>query len=402
MSAIRVLAFTGERFYLHDNLLSAKPTSVLFLQKTFGRENVFVAAPIEAGLPASGCSSVVDQEKFYEMPIYYSTKDFIVRAIKSPGFVLQYVRRTKQCLKESRADVVWVRSPSAGSLLFAVVALTQGHTVMHHMCANFVKSWRNEKYSFLEKIFGFFVSLSLSKVIAYICRHPNAINLATGSELENIAKRYSPHRTYQFVDMLISNPGRSSRERSGVREDLKVGFIGRVVKDKGIFDLVDVVAELKDVSLTVAGGGDDLEALRKYLDQRGLKNIELLGQMAHSELEKVFDRVDVVCVPSKNFYEGFPRVIMEAWVHERAVIVSDVGGVSAFVQNGLNGIVVEPGNKVQLRSAIEMLSDREVRSEFEEGARKMAPRSTVDYWSGRVNEILNEVRTNVSTIEGMQ
>lgn len=69
MSNVKVLAFTGERFYQGERALHAKQTSVLFLQKTFGRENVLVAASIDYGSPPPGCSTSVDLENFYEMPI---------------------------------------------------------------------------------------------------------------------------------------------------------------------------------------------------------------------------------------------------------------------------------------------------------------------------------------------
>lgn len=86
------------------------------------------------------------------MPIYYSIKDFFVKAIKKPRFLFNYAKCTEQCLEKSCADVVWIRSPSVGSLLFAVIALRQGYSVMHHICANAMEAWKNEKYSFLAMI----------------------------------------------------------------------------------------------------------------------------------------------------------------------------------------------------------------------------------------------------------
>lgn len=320
--------------------------------------------------------------------MYYSTQDFFAKALKNPGYILGYVKQAKRVLSEANFNVVWVRSPSVGSLLFAVVALRQNCCVIHHMCANAMETWKDKKYSSLEKVAGFFTSLLIGRAIAYICRHPNSINLTTGSELESISRRYSPSRTYQFVDMLVSGPASSTRTHQDDKI-VKVAFVGRIVRDKGIFELVDVVAQCPQTSLIVVGGGPDLEELTRYSAQLPHGKIKLLGQLPHSELGEVFLTADAVCVPSNNFYEGFPRVIMEAWSYGRAVIVSDVGGIRAFVRDGVNGIIVEPGDRVQLLQALNMIASDDLRSKLEEGARAMAPKSTVEYWSGRVKEILN-------------
>ena len=66
--------------------------------------------------------------------------------------------------------------------------------------------------------------------------------------------------------------------------------------------------------------------------------------------------------------EGFPRVIMEGWAHKKPVIVSQVGGVKAFVKNAENGLIFTPGNQSELLIALEsLLKDDELLKEVRKG-----------------------------------
>jgi glycosyltransferase involved in cell wall biosynthesis len=385
--SVKVLAFTGEVFYRNGKECAAKQTSILFLQKTFGKENVIAAAPLLTDMP-NGCSTFVDINRLHEMPLYLSTKDFVRRSLLTPFFLIRYIQKIKEILDLVKSDIVWVRSPSIGSLIFAIVALRNGYRVAHHMCANAQNAWRSDKYTGLEKMFGFIVASIIGRLIAYICRHKNVINLTTGDELESIARSYAPSQTFQFVDMLVENVEITHKTKDD-NGNLRVLFVGRIVRDKGIFDLAHVIALCPNISLVVVGDGPDFEELKEYSNRFPKDKIDLRGQLPHSELNRVFNQIDVVCVPSNNKYEGFPRVIMEAWAHGKAVVVSDVGGVKAFVRNGENGLIFKPGSLEDLRSVLEIVWDDEMRARLECEAKRMGKFSTQNYWASKVKEIFD-------------
>ena len=126
-----------------------------------------------------------------------------------------------------------------------------------------------------------------------------------------------------------------------------------------------------------------------YIATKKSSNIELTGQLPHTELHKFLNETDLICVPSNNFYEGFPRVIMEAWAYEKPVVVSNVGGISAFVRNAENGLVISPGNQIELRKALVKTLDENIYKLLKEGAADMKKYSIVDYWTKFIRRTLN-------------
>lgn len=387
---MKILTFTGEKFSENIDGYLSKQTSVAFVQKVFGEAQVEVVGSIDKDSNSENYSSCVNSSSFYEITGYDSTKDFLWKSLFKKGFLKQYIEHVNKLLNEKKIDYVWIRTPSIGSVIFGLCALKNELKVINHICANAGKTWKNPKYSSLEKAFGFCASFLILHLLSRICRHTNTINFTTGSELQSFSKKYSKTNTYQMVDMMISEQHIDKRRAISVNGEIrKILFIGRIVRDKGIFDLVDTVSNDLRFSLTIIGGGPDIEELKDYITIKKSSNIELTGQLPHSKLHKFLNETHLVCVPSNNFYEGFPRVIMEAWSYEKPVVVSRVGGISAFVKNEENGLVISPGNQLELRSALIKTLDESIYKTLREGATRMKKYSTVDYWTKFIRKTLN-------------
>jgi glycosyltransferase involved in cell wall biosynthesis len=387
---MKILTFTGEKFSKNIDGYVSKQTSVAFVQKVFGEAQVEVVGAIDKDSNTENYSSCVNSSSFYEITGYDSTKDFLWKSLFKKGFLKQYIEHINKLLAEKKIDYVWIRTPSIGSIMFGLCALKNEFKVINHICANAGKTWRDPKYSSLEKAFGFCASILIKHLLSRICRHKNTINFTTGSELQSFSKKYSKSNTYQMVDMMISEQYiDKSRTFSVNNEVRKILFIGRIVRDKGVFDLVDTVDNDARFSLTIIGGGADFKELKDYIADKKSSNIQLTGQLPHSELHKFLNETDLVCVPSNNFYEGFPRVIMEAWAYEKPVVVSNVGGISAFVKNAENGLVISPGNQIELRKALVKTLDENIYKLLKEGAVDMKKYSTVDYWTKFIRRTLN-------------
>ena len=386
---MRVIVFTGERFVYSENKFGATQTSVRFIQELFTEAEVHVAGSVDDHVHIKEASSIVKNEFFHELPNYVSTKDFIIKALTQRKYFITYIQKIDDILSETDYDLVWIRTPSIGSIIFGLRALKFKLRLVNHICANIRNTWRNKKYKKVEALFGFIVSRFLQKLLSHICANKKVINLTTGSELENFSRKYSPEQTFQFVDMLISERETMQLTTLEDKKKLSILYIGRVVEDKGVFDLVDAVAETENVRLDIVGGGPALEQL--FCDERVHESasISLHGQVPHEVLGKYLELSDVVCVPSKNQYEGFPRVIMEAWVYGKPVIVSNVGGISAFVEDGINGIVIPPGSKQELRRSIYEISQDAKYKELAHGANCMSKISSKQYWLNTTRDILN-------------
>lgn len=391
---MKIVAFVGETFELHEGSYYAKPTSAAFLQDTIGNDSVFVCSPSKkAEAKPTSYSTVVDESHFYPFPSYSSTKDFAIKSIFNRNYIKQYKATADKVIAEHSGAYFWLRTPSIGSIIFGLQALKAGEKVLHHMCANASNTWRDPKYTLPEKVFGFLFSRYLRFKLSQICKHDNTINLCTGDVLESFSRKYSPKNTHQFVDLMAKRPQLNSEGKVDNSGILNLLFVGRIVEDKGVFDLISVVEQLQDkVKLTIIGDGPDLEIAQQKVKALNLEdNIQFTGQLPHQALSEYFDRASVIVVPSNNHYEGFPRVIMEGWAHKKPVIVSQVGGVKAFVKNAENGLIFTPGNQSELLMAIEsLLNDSELLNTLENGAEKMAKYSNQAYWVEYLKNILEE------------
>ena len=119
----------------------------------------------------------------------------------------------------------------------------------------------------------------------------------------------------------------------------EVLFAGRLSPEKGIEELLAATAGM---NLVVAGDGP----LRPLVPGA-------LGFVPHDELERLYDRAAVVVLPS--YREGLPLCVIEAMAHGRPVVASNVGGIPELVEDGVTGLLVEPGDVDGLRATIERL-----------------------------------------------
>ncbi|WP_421305286.1 glycosyltransferase family 4 protein [Aeromonas veronii] len=387
----KIIAFVGETFDINNGVAYASQTSVAFLQDCIGRENVYVCSPMQEVMQLrGGYSTRASMRLFYPVPNYRSTKEFLLKALFRPSFIRQFYEVADNVIAKHSGELFWIRTPSIGSIFFGLRALAAGQTVLHHMCADASNTWRDAKYSTFEKGFGFLVSRFLRYKLRQICKHPNTINLCTGNVLEEFSKQVAPNHTYQFVDVMVKPPTQQPIMTYQANQ-LRILFVGRVVADKGVFDLLDVAKRLDQrFNFTIAGGGPELEQAKAYCEKLRLTDRVLFtGQLPHSQLAQLYDKHDVVVVPSNNFYEGFPRVIMEAWSHHKPVVVANVGGINAFVKHEINGFIFAPGDQEQLYSSLlRLVDDATLYNKLHAGAVLMAAKSLQEFWLADIKRIL--------------
>jgi len=149
----------------------------------------------------------------------------------------------------------------------------------------------------------------------------------------------------------------AARPRSGapVRTFL---FLGRLERDKGVFELLAAFAKLHqrhaDVRLWLAGEGD-AAGVQSYAQELGLPPcaLRLLGWVDATAKRLALDEADAFVLPS--FIEGLPVSMLEAMHCAMPVIVSSVGSVPEVIVNAVNGLLVEPGAVAALELQMRLL-----------------------------------------------
>lgn len=138
-----------------------------------------------------------------------------------------------------------------------------------------------------------------------------------------------------------------------------VGFVGRLVEEKGILDLIDAVARLDDVSLLVVGDGPARGAAEARAAGAGLK-ATFTGSLPHDEVPGRYGHMTVVAIPSRTtptWKEQFGRIVIEANAAGVPCVVSDSGELSATIAATDGGVVVPEGSVAALTDALRELLD---------------------------------------------
>lgn len=157
-------------------------------------------------------------------------------------------------------------------------------------------------------------------------------------------------------------------------------FVGRLVADKGIAELVRAFADVYDkdhgARLWLVGRTeDDLDPLDK--DTRDTiashPGIRAFGEQA--DVRPYLVGADVFVFPSHR--EGFPNVVLEAGAMGLPSIVTDINGSREIIENHYNGVIVAPGDAKALEAAMDTLRDSSVRARMAGHCRDHVLR----YWS---------------------
>jgi polysaccharide biosynthesis protein VpsI len=141
-------------------------------------------------------------------------------------------------------------------------------------------------------------------------------------------------------------------------------FFGAIGDRKGIFDLIkafkNVLPILDNCELHVYGDGKINEA-KALCQELGIDfSTKFHGWTAGKNKNIAMNRSDVIILPSYN--EGLPMVILEAFSISKPVISTYVGGIPEVIENGENGILINPGDIESLtRSMVELASNPKLR-----------------------------------------
>lgn len=159
-------------------------------------------------------------------------------------------------------------------------------------------------------------------------------------------------------------------------------FVGRVQRDKGIFDLLDAYGTLPELlrertAIVYAGNGKHLGALREEVAHRRLDtHVMLLGEVPHQQLAAVMRTATVVLAPTRpEFSEGRCKVIPEALVLGIPVIGPNFGPFPYGIRHDVDGLLFEPGSVAALgESLARVCGDRLFLQRLRNGAQVSARR----------------------------
>jgi glycosyltransferase involved in cell wall biosynthesis len=211
----------------------------------------------------------------------------------------------------------------------------------------------------------------------------------------------------------IASPELSPSERLkwGINPgETAILYPGAVVPEKGLVELLCALHRLRSTEpelawrLLIAGDaelwrtiesadgarpGPDAYTARARELSRGLP-VSWLGVVPEQAMPGLYAAVDLVTCPSV-WEDPFPTVNLEAMAAGKPVVASRVGGVPEAVDDGITGVLVEPGDDVALAAALSaLIADPVRRRQLGEAGRARSGRFTSAAAAARLDELYQE------------
>jgi len=260
-------------------------------------------------------------------------------------FISQYKRLIK-LLRKEQPLIVHVTS-SASLALFKdyffgrVLKRRRIRSVIHFRFGRIceIKEKNNWEWLLLKRVMKVYDEIIVLDLKSYECLFSSGI--------ENINLVPNPISN-DFLDSVNSTPVLQERNRSTIL------FVGHVIQDKGIYELVEVVSKLKPVhELRLIGPYEAhvKDELLKLADKAQNK-INFIGAQPTEVVIQEMARCGIFVLPS--YSEGFPNVILEAMVSSCPIVATNVGAIPEMLKKNA-GICIPPKSVKELEKAIKIL-----------------------------------------------
>jgi len=278
----------------------------------------------------------------------------------SPLSDLVSLARLVRILTRLRPTIVQSHTPKGG-LLGMIAAVLSGVPVriytLHGLPLETARGFKRVLLRWTERV----SCLLANRVIPVgpsLRRRGIAEGLAAPTKMKVLGKG-----TINGVDALVRfapspetrSQGMALREAQGIPpEALVIGFVGRIVRDKGLEELVRAWKQLREdfptLHFLVVGEREPQDPLPPEVDQvlRSDPRIHLTGNL--QEVRPAYAAMDILVLPSHR--EGFPTVPLEAAAMELPVVASQVTGCVDAVEDGETGTIFPRGDAAALEEAL--------------------------------------------------
>ena len=307
----------------------------------------------------------------------YSIRSIVMNRQFSPMDSLRIVRDLYRLMRAERPDIVHVHTPIAAALGRVAARLARVPIIIytaHGFYFHDRMAWRTKKaYIWIEKLIGRTATDMLltqsqedaaTAVNEGICPADQVIWIGNGVDMEQFTPSQFTSAFKQAFGIPASAP--------------VVGFIGRLVEEKGVLELLDAfhqaLSVMPELRLLMVGDNvvvghqastihDERDRSTRELVRRKVESLDLMSRIVFTgyveDVTKLMRAIDVFVLPSHR--EGMPRIIIEAMASGKPVIATDIRGCREEVVHDLTGLLVPVGDSKALSGAmVRILSEPEL------------------------------------------
>lgn len=177
--------------------------------------------------------------------------------------------------------------------------------------------------------------------------------LAIKNEIAKLEKIVTIYNGLDIGDLKFL-PKEEARKFLGLKNNIIVGIIANLYKNKGLEYLIYAAAKIKNPELkfVIIGGGPEKKELERLIREMHLENsVFLIGYV--NDAYKYLKAFDIFALPSVK--EGQPWTILEAMAAEIPIVATNIAGIPEMLENEKSGLLVEPADPQALALAIEKM-----------------------------------------------
>lgn len=200
----------------------------------------------------------------------------------------------------------------------------------------------NKRYNLADRIACFMEKKAIVKSDGRTC--------STLNHMQNMANICKINKErIAFIPLGVSKNKNNEDSAQYKSKGFKILFVGKLEKNKGIEDLLNIAPKLidnfSDIYIYLVGAdwqNTYYDWFIKKIGKKYLSNVIFLGLLEDNEMYKHYETCDIFVGPSH--YESFGLVYLEAMLYKKPVVACNVGGVPDIVQNGETGFLIDAGN----------------------------------------------------------
>lgn len=189
--------------------------------------------------------------------------------------------------------------------------------------------------------------------------------------------------------------------RDGDGAELNILTLTRIEKTKGVYKSIDAYRKLKGkfprITLTIAGDGPELPAIKQYVYDLMIQDVSFPGFVSGELKHTTYEHADIYLFPT-SYGEGMPNAVLEAMAYGKPVVTRPVGGIRDYFENGCMGFITESLDPNVFAELLEtLIIDRALRQRIGAFNRDYArERFMASNVAGRLQKIYREVLRNAT------
>ncbi len=267
------------------------------------------------------------------------------------SFVINSIIPSWRLARQFRPDLVHIHSGFPTGPLGYWLKITQGIPYIMTLHGGEVPGFLPEEVGTLQKI--------LAPATWVVWSAASAV-IAVSEGLRELSLQALPSVDIQVipngVDCQYFSPPAMPRGRSG---PMRMLFVGRVVRQKGLSYLLDALTIMKERGVTdwrlrIVGDGLMRPRLEAQAAQSGIaERVEFTGWLPFEQIPEEMRAADLFVLPS--IVEGMPLVLLQAMACGLPVVATEAPGSVDLVQPGRNGLLVPPRDAIALAEALTSL-----------------------------------------------